>query len=53
MVDKDYVLERVKKALECQFESYSWEEMLDDCELTKEELKFAEEHIGYKAYIID
>ena len=52
-VDKDYVLNRVTKAVECQFEMYSWEDMLNDCELTPEELEYAKEHISYKAYITD
>lgn len=50
-VNKDYVLNRVAKALDSQFELYSWFDMLDDCDLTKEELKYAKEHIGYRAYI--
>ena len=50
-VDKDYVLNRVAKALDCQFEIYSWYDMLNDCELTKAELKYAKEHIGYKAVV--
>jgi hypothetical protein len=54
-VDKDYVLQRVAKSLDIQFELYSWEKMLEDTFLPneKEELKYAKEHIGYKAYITD
>lgn len=52
-IDKDYVLNRVSKGLEYQFESYTWFDMLEDCNLTPEELKWAQEHICYKAYILD
>lgn len=53
-VDKDYVLNRVAKALEYQFETYSWFDMISDIpDLTDEERKFANEHICYKAYILD
>ena len=52
-IDKDYVLNRVSKALDCQFEIYSWYDMLNDCELTKAEREWAKEHISYRAYIID
>jgi len=51
-INKDYVLNRVGKALDCQFEAYTWEDMLEDCDLTYEELKWAKEHIGYMAYIM-
>jgi hypothetical protein len=50
-VDKEYILDRVGKALDGQFEMYSWEDMLEDCDLTPEELAWAKEHIGYMAYI--
>ena len=33
-MDKDYILNRVGKALDIQFETYSWSEMIDDCDLT-------------------
>jgi hypothetical protein len=54
-VDKDYVLQRIGKSLDIQFELYSWEKMLEDTFLPneKKELKYAKEHIGYKAYITD
>ena len=51
-IDKEYVLNRVSKALDCQFEIYTWEDMLNDCELSQDELTWAKENIGYKAYII-
>lgn len=50
MIDKDYILNRVSKALDCQFEIYSWKQMIGDCDLTEEEEKWAKEHIGYRAY---
>jgi len=53
IVDKDIVLNRVAKGLDYQFEIYSWYKMLEDCGLTKEELEYAKEHIGYRAYITD
>lgn len=53
MIDKAYILSRVAKALDAQFEIYSWYDMLNDCDLTPEELEWAKEHISYKAYIID
>jgi len=52
MIDKNYILNQVSKALDYQFELYSWEDMLNDCDLTIEELEWAKENIGYKAYII-
>lgn len=51
MVNEDYILQRVSKALDIQFEGYSWETMIDDCGLTPKETKWAKEHISYKAYI--
>ena len=53
MIDKDYILSRVSKGLECQFEIYSWDNMIDDLDLTKKEKEFAKNNIGYKAYIIE
>ena len=52
-MDKEKILYLVDKALQCQFDIYSWENMVDDIEeLTEEERKFAKEDITYKAYII-
>ena len=51
-VDKEHILNRVSKALDYQFDIYTWEDMLKDCELTQKELAWAKENIGYKAYII-
>ena len=53
MVDKEMVLHKVGKALDYQFESYSWFDMLNDSDLTEEELEYAKEHISYRVYIID
>ena len=52
-IDKEYILNRVGKALDYQFETYSWYDMLNDCELTPEELEWAKEHTSYKAYIVE
>ena len=54
-INKQEVLRRVEKSLDCQFEIYSWVDMLNDTFLPNEkaELKYAKEHIGYKAYITD
>lgn len=53
-MDKQDVLRRVNKALEYQFQSsYSWFDMLDDCDLTPNELKWARENVSYKAYIVE
>lgn len=51
--EKEIVLDRVSRALDAQFELYSWEDMLGDCNLTPKELVWAKKHICYKAYIID
>ena len=52
-IDKQYLLERVGKGLDCQFEMYSWDKMIDDAleDCTKEEKEWAKTHISYKAYI--
>ena len=53
-MDKEYILNRIGKALDCQFEMYSWEQMIDDAlegEATPEQIKWAKENICYKAYI--
>ena len=51
-INPEYILNRVNKALDTQFEIYTWEDMLNDCDLTKEEKQWAKENISYKAYII-
>jgi len=49
------ILYRVKKGLDYQFDIYSWSTMIEDAlssmEFTKEEIEWAKEHTGYKAYI--
>jgi len=52
-MDKEYIRQRVAKALDAQFECYSWEQMLDDCELTPAETKWAKKHITYEAVFYD
>ncbi len=49
---KAYILRQVSKALEYQFETYSWENMINDIQdLTLEEKRWAKDHTSYKAYI--
>ena len=52
-MNKAHILNQVGQALDCQFQSYTWEDMIDDIDnLTKEEKEFAKENICYKAYIL-
>jgi hypothetical protein len=51
---KQEILRQVNKALEFQFETYSWANMINDIpDLTVEERKWAEENTGYSAYICE
>ncbi len=50
-MDKERILSIVNNALACQFVTYSWEDMIDDCDLTSEETKWAKENIGCRACI--
>lgn len=52
-IDKAKVLCRVEKAMESQFESYTWGDMLDDCGLDDDELVYARESLSYKVYDVD
>ena len=47
-IDKEQVKNIVAKALDYQFETYTFTKMLEDCPLTPEELAWAKEHLGYK-----
>jgi hypothetical protein len=42
----------VKKGLESQFETYSWEHMIDDLDLTREEKAWAKRHTEYAVRVI-
>jgi hypothetical protein len=56
LIDKKYILHRIGKALDYQFEIYSWEQMIDDAldgDFSEEEIKWAKENICYKAYILE
>ena len=53
MREKEYILNEVGKALDIQFELYSWENMIDDLSLTPEEKVWAKEHICYRAYLLN
>ena len=57
MIDKDRkqeILRQINKALEFQFETYSWADMISDIpDLTPEEVKWASENTGYNAYICE
>jgi hypothetical protein len=46
-IDKNKIIHVVGKALDCQFEIYSWANMLSDCDLTQEEYNWAFEHLTY------
>lgn len=51
--DKTFILNRVAKALDSQFELYSWAKMIDDCDLTPEQAAWAKEHTSYKLIEIE
>jgi len=54
MKTQSRILELVGKALNYQFETYSWEKMIDDTTgLTKREKEWAKKNIDYKAYICE
>lgn len=49
MIDKDKIRNVVSKALDYQFEIYSWMNMIDDIQdLTSKEKEWAKEHTTYK-----
>lgn len=53
---KQEILRQVNKALEWQFETYTWADMINDCMdnglgFTKAEIEWAKNNTGYKAYI--
>ena len=48
MIDTEKVKSAVEKGLVAQFEMYSWENMIDDCDLSEEEAKWAKEHLDYR-----
>lgn len=51
---KQEILRQINKALEYQFETYSWFDMIKDIpDLTEEERKWASENTGYSAYICE
>lgn len=53
-MDKQHILHLVNKALDIQFWTYSWDNMIDDIDdLTPEEKKWAKENTSYKAYITE
>ncbi len=47
-ININYIKLVVDKALEAQFSIYSWENMIDDCDLDDEEKKWAKENLTYK-----
>jgi hypothetical protein len=51
-IEQASILRIVQKGLEIQFDIYSWDNMIDDLELTKEEAYWAKKNISYKAYIL-
>lgn len=46
------ILSIVNGGLVNQFQTYSWLNMIDDLDLTKQEKEWAKEHIDYKAYTL-
>ncbi len=46
------VVRQVKKGLESQFETYSWDQMIDDLDLTPEEKAWAKQHTEYAVHVI-
>lgn len=52
-IDEDYVKQRVAKSLEIQFEFYSWEQMIDDSNLTKEQADWAKENLTYQCVTVE
>lgn len=46
-INEAEVRRQIQKALDTQFELYSFEKMVRDCNLTKEEKKWAVEHLTY------
>lgn len=51
-MDKEHILNQVGKALDAQFEMYTWDKMIDDADLTDEEKVWAKENVCYRAYIL-
>jgi len=53
-IDKEKVLREVNKALEAQFDTFSWSDMINCCDdLSPEEKAWAKENTGYQAYICE
>jgi len=46
-INEHEVRRQLQKALDLQFELYSFEKMVNDCNLTDEEKKWAVEHLTY------
>ena len=46
-INEHEVRRQLQKALDAQFEAYSFEKMVNDCELSDEEKKWAVEHLTY------
>jgi len=47
-IDEYHLIERIGKAVDSMFEIYSWEQMIDDCDLTPEEKEYAKQNLSYK-----
>lgn len=43
----EIIKSKVNSGLNAQFETYSWEDMLRDCDLTPEERIWAKNHLSY------
>lgn len=46
-IDTHEVKRQIRKALDAQFEAYSFEKMVNDCHLSDKEKKWAVEHLTY------
>lgn len=49
MINQEKITQRISNALDSQFEIYSWEDMINDCDdLTPEEKIWAKNNLSYK-----
>jgi len=47
-LDIEHIKNKVGKAMDCQFEVYSWNDMIGDTDLTMEEKQWAISNLSYK-----
>ncbi len=46
-INEHEVRRQIRKALDAQFEAYSFEKMVNDCDLSEKEKQWAVEHLTY------